>query len=177
MSEVIITVRGENESRVAPERAVAHVSAAADGPRRGAVVERISALAAPVRDDLARREDAGTVADWSSQRVSVWSDRPWNSDGKQLDLVHHASLEITATFTDFTMLSDWLNDIAARDGLQVGAVEWLLSPETKARVERDVATAAVSVAVERAGAYPAALGLRTVAPPDLADLRLLTGGA
>ncbi|CAN7313938.1 SIMPL domain-containing protein [Microbacterium sp. LjRoot45] len=177
MSEVIITVRGENESRVAPERAVAHVSAAADGPHRGAVVERISALATPVRDDLARGKDAGTVADWSSQRVSVWSDRPWNSDGKQLDLVHHASLEITATFTDFTVLSDWLNDVAARDGLQVGAVEWLLSPETRARVERDVATAAVSVAVERAGAYAAALGLRTVAPLEIADLGLLTGGA
>lgn len=176
MSEVIITVRGENEARVAPERAVAHVSVTADGPERGAVVERIAALATPVREDLAARKAAGVLTDWSGQRVSVWSDRPWNNEGRQLDLVHHASVELTATFTDFMVLSDWLNGLAERDGLQVGAVEWLLSPETRSRVERDVATAAVAVAVDRATAYAGALGLTTVTPMEIADLGLLTGG-
>jgi len=176
MSEVIITVRGENEARVAPERAVAHVSVTADGPERGAVVERIAALATPVREDLAARKAAGVLTDWSSQRVSVWSDRPWNTEGRQLDLVHHASVELTATFTDFMVLSDWLNGLAERDGLQVGAVEWLLSSETRSRVERDVATAAVAVAVDRATAYAGALGLTTVTPMEIADLGLLTGG-
>ena len=177
MSEVIITVRGENEARVAPERAVAHISVSADGPQRGAVVERIAALATPVREDLAARKAAGTLTDWSSQRVSVWSDRPWNNEGRQLDLVHHASVELTATFTDFMVLSDWLNEVAERDGLQVGAVEWLLSPETRAHVEREVATAAVAVAVDRATAYAGAIGLTSVAPVEIADLGLLTGGA
>ncbi|CAI9386486.1 SIMPL domain-containing protein [Microbacterium sp. T2.11-28] len=176
MSEVIITVRGENEARVAPERAVAHVSVTADGPERGAVVERIAALATPVRDDLAARKAAGALTDWSSQRVSVWSERPWNNEGRQLALVHHASVELTATFTDFMVLSDWLNGLAERDGLQVGAVEWLLSPETRSRVERDVATAAVAVAVDRATAYAGALGLTAVTPLEIADLGLLTGG-
>lgn len=176
MSEVIITVRGENETRVAPERAVAHVSASVDGPERGTVVERIAALAFPVREDLTARKAAGTVADWSSHRVSVWSDRPWNNEGRQLDLVHHASVELTATFTDFTVLSDWLNGIAEQDGLQVGAIDWQLSPDTRARIEREVATAAVSVAVERATAYAEAIGLATVAPVEIADLGLLTGG-
>ena len=73
MSEVIITVRGESERRVAPERAVAHVTTTADGPERGAVVERIAALAEPVRTDLDARKSAGRIADWSSQRVSVWA--------------------------------------------------------------------------------------------------------
>jgi len=177
MSEVIITVRGENEARVAPERAVAHISVSADGPQRGAVVELIAALATPVREDLAARKAAGTLTDWSSQRVSVWSDRPWNNEGRQLDLVHHASVELTATFTDFMVLSDWLNEVAERDGLQVGAVEWLLSPETRAHVEREVATAAVAVAVDRATAYAGAIGLTSVAPVEIADLGLLTGGA
>ena len=52
MSEVTITVRGEHETRVPPEEAVAHLSVRAEGPERGAVVERIAALAAPLRDDL-----------------------------------------------------------------------------------------------------------------------------
>lgn len=176
MNEVTITVRGENEARLTPERAVAHVSASVDGPERGLVVERIAALAAPVRADLTARKADGSVADWSSQRVSVWSDRPWNNEGRQLDLVHHASVELAATFTDFMVLSDWLNSVAAQDGIQVGIVEWQLSPETRTRVEREVATAAVAVAVDRATAYAAAIGLTTVTPVEIADLGLLTDG-
>ncbi len=174
MSDVIITVRGQHEQRVSPERAIAHVSAVADGPDRGTVVERVAALAFPVREDLSARTSAGTVAEWSSQRVSVWADRPWNNEGVQLDLVHHASVELTATFTDFMVLSDWLNDIAATDGLQVGPVEWHLTPDTRSRVEREVATAAVAIAVERAQAYAAAIGVGTVSPREIADVGLLS---
>lgn len=175
MSEVIITVRGESRSDVPPERAVAHVRASVDGPQRGAVVEQIAALAQPVRTELANRKAAGSIEDWSSGRVSVFADRPWNNEGRQLDLVHHASVELTATFADVLALSDWLNAIAATEGLQVGAVDWQLRPETRARIEREVATDAVAVAVERATAYAAAIGLTTVTPLQIADLGLLDG--
>ncbi|WP_298942127.1 SIMPL domain-containing protein [uncultured Microbacterium sp.] len=176
MSEVIITVRGSDEARIAPERAVAHISASVDGPERGRVVERIAALASPVRDDLAARQAAGTIEDWSAQRVSIWSDRPWNTEGRQLDLVHHASVEIVATFSDFVALSDWLTVIGMQEGFQVGTVEWQLTPDTRARTEREVATAAVSVAVERATAYASAIDRATVTPIEIADLGLLTHG-
>ncbi len=176
MSEVIITVRGSDEARVAPERAVAHISAAVDGPQRGGVVERIAALAAPVREDLAARKAAGTIEDWSAERVSIWSDRPWNNEGHQLDLVHHASVDIIATFADFVALSDWLNGIATQEGLHIGAVDWQLTPDTRARTERAVATAAVAVAVERATSYAAAIDCTTVTPLEIADLGLLTQG-
>lgn len=176
MSEVTITVRGEHEARIAPEHAIAHVSASVDGAERGAVVERIAALVGPVRDDLTARKASGGIADWTSQRVSVWADRPWNSEGRQLDLVHHASVELRATFTDFMLLSDWLSDMASREGMQVGSVSWELAPETRARVERAVATQAVSVAVERATAYAEAIGRATLTPVEIADLGLLTDG-
>lgn len=176
MSEVTITVRGEHEARIAPEHAIAHVSASVDGAERGAVVERIAALVGPVRDDLTARKASGGIADWTSQRVSVWADRPWNSEGRQLDLVHHASVELCATFTDFMLLSDWLSDMASREGMQVGSVSWELAPETRARVEREVATQAVSVAVERATAYAEAIGRATLTPVEIADLGLLTDG-
>ncbi|GAA3020291.1 SIMPL domain-containing protein [Microbacterium dextranolyticum] len=173
MSEVTITVHGESETRVAPEIAIAHVTVAADGPARGLVVERIAAVAEPIRADLTARKASGTIDDWSSQRVSVWADRPWNTDGRQLDPVHHASVELTATFTDVLALSDWLNGIASTDGLRIGNVEWLLTPETRAAIERRVATQAVAVAVERATAYAHALGRETIEPVQLADIGLL----
>ena len=174
MSEVTITVRGEHETRVLPEEAVAHLSVRAEGPERGAVVERIAALAAPLRDDLTTRKDAGGVTDWSSQRVSVWANRPWNNEGKQLALVHYASVEITATFTDFAALSWWISDVAERDGVQVDNVTWRLTPATAKSMEADVAAQAVKVAVDRATAYASAIGLASLTPLEIADLGLLT---
>lgn len=177
MTAVTITVRGESHTRVLPERAVAHVTASADGPERAAVVDRIATLTEPLRADLTARASAGTIADWASQRMSVWADRPWNNEGAQLALVHHASVEVTATFTDPSALSEWVNDIASTDGLQVGAVDWQLTPETRARVERAVATDAVAIAVERATAYAAAIGRHEVSPLEIADLGLLGSSA
>lgn len=173
MSDVTITVRGESQTSVLPERAVAHATASAEGPTRSAVVERVAALSEPLRADLTALAGTGTLIDWTSARMSVWADRPWNSEGKQLELVHHASVDFSATFADPLVLSEWLNTIAATDGLQVGPVEWQLTPETRTRIERAVATDAVAVAVARASAYAAAIGRHDVRPIEIADLGLL----
>lgn len=176
MSEVVITVRGEHETRIAPERAVAHLTVRAEGPERGAVVERMAAFSEPVRDDLASRKSAGTVTEWTSQRVSVWSERPWSPDGKRLAPVHYGSVDFTAAFTDFTVLSWWAGEVAERDGVQLGWIDWQLLPETRASVEREVAAGAVAVAVARAHAYAGAVGLSTVTPIEIADVGLLSKG-
>ncbi|WP_243074643.1 SIMPL domain-containing protein [Microbacterium sp. SS28] len=173
MSEVVITVRGEHEARVAPEEGVVRLSVRAEGPERGIVVERISALAEPLRTDLGARQKAGGVREWSSQRVAVWANRPWNADGKQLALVHYASVEFSAVFTDFAGLSWWVTEIAERDGVQVDGVEWQLTRATAKQAEADVATEAVRVAVDRATAYATALGLSAVTPLEIADAGLL----
>jgi uncharacterized protein YggE len=174
MSEVVITVRGQHETRIQPEEAVAHLSVRAEGRQRGEVVERMASLAAPLRDDLETRKDAGGVAQWTSQRVSVWANRPWNSEGKQLALVHYASVDFTATFTDFAALSWWVTEVSERDGVQVDGVTWRLTPATAQATEADVAAQAVRVAVERARAYAGAIGLASVEPVEIADLGLLT---
>ena len=173
MSDVTITVRGEHETRVAPERGIVHASVRAEGADRGAVVERIAALALPLREDLTARKEAGGIEEWSSQRVSVWANRPWNNEGKQLALVHYASVEITATFTDFAALSWWVSDIAEREGVQIDTVTWSLTPGTAKSTETFTAEQAVTVAVDRATAYAGAIGLSTVTPLEIADLGLL----
>nr|WP_274638152.1 SIMPL domain-containing protein [Microbacterium bovistercoris] len=173
MTEVSITVRGDHEVLRSPEEAVAHIAVRAEGAERGAVVERIAALSAPIRDGLAARKDAGGLSDWSSQRVAVWAERPWNPEGRQLAVVHHAAVQISATFTDFTALSWWVSQVAEQDGVHVGDIDWRLTRDTEAALEREVAAQAVRVAVERATAYAQALGLTEVVPVQIADVGLL----
>jgi uncharacterized protein YggE len=177
MSEVIITVRGEHELRVAAERATVHVSVAFDGPDRADVVERTLAAAEPVRTGLEARKNAAAVTEWTSQRLSVYADRPWSNDGRRLAPVYRASIEFTGTFSDFSELSVWVTELTVHDGVTIGAIDWHLTPETEAEVEREVATQAVGVAVSRARAYAEALGLSTVAPLEIADRGLISEAA
>lgn len=178
MSELEITVRGDAERRVPPERAIVRATVHADGPERGPVIERVGSLAEPVRDGLLAHQRSGEVIEWSSGRVSVWSERPWNQDGLQLPLVHHAALELSATFTDLGALSWWVGDIADTEEVQIASVEWALHPETRVTLEREVAADAVRAAVERAEAYAIAIGRSEVEAVQIADVGLLgTPGA
>src|SRR5690606_38443395 len=62
------------------------------------------------------------------------------------------------------------------DGVAVGYIDWHLSPQTEADVEREVAADAVGVAVARARAYAEALGLHNVTPLEIADRGLISEG-
>ncbi|MDF2562389.1 MAG: neuraminidase [Microbacterium sp.] len=176
MSEVIVTVRGEHEARTAPERATIRVSVRAEGSERTNVVERVMRLAEPVRGSITVRADAGSVVDWSSKRLSVRAERPWNNDGKRLAPVYYASIDFTATFAEASELSIWVSEASPWDGVEVGWVDWHLTPATRAQIEREVAAHAVRVAVTRAKAYAGALGLDEVTPLEIADVGLISNG-
>lgn len=176
MSEVVITVRGEHEVRVAPERALVTLSVALDGPDRDTVVSRTLGLADPVREALAARQSSGAVETWSSRRLAVRSERPWSGDGTRLALVHHASVDFSATFVDFAALSAWVGDVSVVEGVSIDGTQWILTPQTRARIEQEVAAEAVRIAVARAGAYATTLGLTSVQPIEIADAGLLAEG-
>ncbi|MFK3679388.1 SIMPL domain-containing protein [Microbacterium sp. NPDC090218] len=176
MSEVTVTVRGEHEARIAPERATIRVSVRAEGPERTAVVEHVMRLADPVRGSITERADAGSVVEWTSKRLSVRAERPWNNEGKRLAPVYYASIDFTATFAEASELSIWVSDISPWDGVEVGWVDWHLTPVTRTQIEREVAAEAVSVAVTRAKAYAGALGLDQVTPLEIADVGLISNG-
>lgn len=174
MSEVIITVRGEHELRVAPERATVQLSVALDGPEREDVVTRTLSLAEPVRSSITQREEGGSITQWSSQRLSVYAERPWNDEGRRLAPVYRASIDFTVTFCDISEMSIWVSEISIADGVSIGDVDWHLTTDTEREVEREVATRAVAVAVERARAYAQALGLKEVTPLEIADRGLIS---
>lgn len=175
MSAVTITVRGEHEIRIAPERATVSITVSADGPDRAATVELAMSRAAPVRASIIAHSDAGAIEDWSSTDLRISTDRRWNNDGEPGPALHRASIDFRTTFADANGLSEWVNEVAALEGLDLGWVDWRLTASTHAEVERSVAAAAVAVAVERAQAYASALGLVTVTPIEIADTELLTG--
>lgn len=174
MSDVTITVRGENERRIRPERATTHVTVRAEGPERTGVVETAMRLAEPVRASIADRQGSGSVTEWTSKRLAVRAERPWNSEGKQLALVYHAAIDFTATFAEASDLSVWVSEISVWDGVDIGGVHWHLTPQTRAETEREVASSAVGVAVQRAEAYATALGLQKVTPVEIADAGLIS---
>lgn len=174
MTDVTITVRGANEARIPPERATLHLSVRTEGPVRSTVVERTMSLAEPVRTSITDRLSAGSVIDWSSKRLTVRADRPWNNEGRQLAPVYHASVDFSATFAEASELSIWVSDVSAWDGVDIGWVNWHLTPQTRADIEREVESSAVGVAVQRAQAYAAALGLESVTPLEIADTGLMS---
>ncbi len=176
MSEVTVTVRGEHEARLAPERATIRVTVRAEGPERTVVVDGALRLAEPVRASITGRKDAGSVVEWTSKNLSVRAERPWNNEGRRLDPVYYASVDLTATFADAAELSVWVSEVSAWDGVEVGWVDWHLTPETTARIEREVAAAAVGAAVARAEAYATALGLASITPLEIADVGLISSG-
>lgn len=176
MSDVTVTVRGEHEVRVAPERATVRVSVRTEGSERTDVVERVQRLATPLRDGLAARAESGSITAWTSTQSSVRAERPWSNDGTRLAPVFHASVEFTATFDEASELSIWISEVSAWDGVEVGWVDWHLTPETASRIEQEVAAQAVTVAVTRAGTYAAALGLGEVTPLEIADTGLISSG-
>ena len=102
----------------------------------------------------------GRVVDWTSKRLSVRAERPWNNDGKRLAPVYYASIDLTATFTEASELSIWVSDVSAWDGVEVGWVNWHLTPETRARARARGRRRRPSASLSPApSAYANALGL------------------
>ncbi|WP_040165086.1 SIMPL domain-containing protein [Microbacterium gorillae] len=173
MTDVVITVRGEHEARIPAELGIANVSARVDGPDRAEVVASATRLAAQLREEIAGAAATGAVSEHSSERLSVWSNRPWSDKGKQQPLVHNAVISTRSEWTDFSALSEWIGSVSEREGITVDGVSWRLSEATDKEQEAAVAQHAVAVAVARAQAYADALGLGTVQALEVADAGLL----
>ena len=91
-----ITVRGSFAAFERPERGTVRATIAYDGPAMEPVYGRVARDLDAVKASIAPldNKDNGPVTWWSTKHVATWSHRPWNQDGKQLPLVHHASVGV-----------------------------------------------------------------------------------
>lgn len=175
MADTIITVQGEAETRIPAERARVSAGVHAWGPEREAVFARavaaadaISSLTEPLLEP-----HEGAVRSWSKERVRVWSERPWNNEGKQLDPVQHAALDVQAVFADFDALARWVEKVALIPDAQLSSIEWELTDETRLGALGGVRSDAVADAVAKATTYAKAIGLGTVTAIAVADPGML----
>lgn len=170
-----ITVQGSHTAWFDAERATLHASAAFDGPKRDEVFARATDAAAAVTAIITPLHDAaaGPVTWWSSDRVNVWSERPWNHDGKRLPLVYHATIGVQAKFRDFEALSRVIEQLAVLDGISLGAIAWDLTDERRTAVTDEVRREAVADAVRKAGTYASAAGVGAPAVIAIADPGML----
>ena len=173
MTETVITVRGEFTRRYPAERATLLTSVAFDGEDRESVVALASAGAEELREHLTTLKANGAIATWSSDRVQVWAERPWNSEGMQLDPVTHAQVSLRAVFTDFDELGRFLTDFATTTGVTLQHIEWELSDATRTTATAEVRSRAVKDAVAKATVFAQSIGLGTVRATALADPGML----
>ena len=167
-----ITVRGSFAAFERPERGTVHATIAYEGPVMEPVYSRVARDLDAVKASIAPldNKDNGPVTWWSADQLRTWSNRPWNKDGKQLPLVHHASVGFEVKFRDFGVLSRWVGEhIANTEGFRVTHVEWALTAKRREALQKEVRTRAARDAVTRAQEYADALGLGQIRPVAIAD--------
>ncbi|QEO10451.1 SIMPL domain-containing protein [Protaetiibacter larvae] len=171
----LITVQGSFSAWYPAERATVRISIGFDGATRDTVLGSATATAKTVVDSVTaiHDPDSGPVTWWSSDRVRVWADRPWNNEGKQLPLVHHATIGVTVKFKDFDALADWLIETAAVSGVQVNGIEWALTESKRTSVTTEVRSRAVKDAADKARVFAQAIGLGQLTAVAIADPGML----
>ena len=175
MTDTIITVQGEYSAWYPAERATVSASVHADGPKRDVVFARAVEASDTVRNliESIHDKEAGPITWWSSDSVRVWSERPWNNDGKQLAPVFHAAVDFSAKFKDFEALARWVESAAAVDAVTVGSISWDLTDATRTSATVEVRSRAVKDAVAKASVYAQSIGLGSVTAIALADPGML----
>ena len=119
-------------------------------------------------------ETSGALDTWSAGQLRVWSYRPWNSEGRQLPLVHQASADVEVIFKDLARLGDWLGESAGVPELTVNGIDWRLTDATRRTVQEAAQRGAVADALTKARIYASALGLGLPTPIELADHGMLS---
>ncbi|WP_309710988.1 SIMPL domain-containing protein [Pseudolysinimonas sp.] len=176
MTGTIITVQGTASEWFEAERATINVTVSHDGPKREPVFEATTSVGAQVTAVLSELEGSA-ITRWSSDRVSVWSNRPWNNDGKQLAPVYYAALSASARFQDFDALSAFVERFATVTGVTIASITWDLTEERRLAVTSDIQSRAVHDATVKATTYARAAGLSAVTPVAIADPGMLGDGS
>ncbi|GAA3519316.1 hypothetical protein GCM10022234_13630 [Aeromicrobium panaciterrae] len=168
-----ITVRGSAEATHPAERATVSMAASIEGSDKAQVFADAVALQDPLTKQLRELVDLDAVTTWSSDQVRVFSHRPWDHEGKRLDVVHSARVQVVAEFTDFERLSGFLDFWSGKDGIEVGYIAWDVTVKNRRSYESEVRKAAVEDAIAKAQVYANSVRRGKVVALQLSDPGML----
>jgi uncharacterized protein YggE len=175
MTETVITVQGRFSAFYPAERATVEVSVHREAARRQPAFAGTLAASETVRESIVALHDhsAGPVTWWASDSIQVWTEKPWNNEGKQLPPVFHARIGFTVKFSDFDALAQWIEAVSATDSVSIGQITWALTEARTTGVTAEVRSRAVKDAVAKASVYAQSIGLGSVHAVAIADPGML----
>ncbi|MDH6180487.1 uncharacterized protein YggE [Microbacteriaceae bacterium SG_E_30_P1] len=175
MADTIITVQGEHSAWYPAERATVSASVHAWGDTREDVFQRATTATESLRAlvEPLHNTTSGPITWWSSDSVRVWTERPWNNEGAQLDPVFHAAVDFSVKFSDFGALAEWVEAAASIPDTAIGGIQWDLTEATRTSVTTEVRSRAVKDAVSKAAIFAQSIGLGSVKAIALADPGML----
>lgn len=175
MTETVITVQGRFSAFYPAERATVEISVHREAAKRATAFDGTIAASDTVRKSIVALHDpaTGPVTWWASDSVQVWTEKPWNAEGKQLPPVFHARVGFTVKFGDFEALGTWIEAVSATDSVTVGQIAWALTDARTTGVTAEVRSRAVKDAVAKASVYAQSIGLGSVTAVAIADPGML----
>ncbi|MFD1713936.1 SIMPL domain-containing protein [Amnibacterium flavum] len=173
---VDISVAGEATTHVPAERGTPRLTVSIEGPDRAAVLARASELHHDLSEQARQQVGSGAATRWTADSIWVRSEDRYIKDSDTPVRTEVATVDLTVRFRDFGAMSEWVEHTAAREGIQLGGVEWSLTDATLAEARSRVRVAAVRDAQDRARAYSDALGLQEVVLERVWEAGLRPGG-
>lgn len=153
------------------------MAAAIEGADKAQVFASAVALQEPLLAQLRELVDLNAVSTWSSDQVRVFSHRPWDHEGKRLEMVHVARVQAEAEFVDFERLSGFLDYWSGTEGIEIGGIVWDVTLKNRRAYEAEVRKAAVEDAVAKAQVYANAVRRGKVVAQQLSDPGMLGGSS
>ncbi|HEY8300788.1 MAG TPA: SIMPL domain-containing protein, partial [Jatrophihabitans sp.] len=183
MSDVVISVRGEASSVVAPDVALlaCHVQTRAPdkAPALAAAagdLRTVEAALASLGGVVATSESRRVPLSWAASSVHTQEESYWDRHTEQQRPTGQivATVDVQVRVRDLDLLSQVGDALAGQQSLQLGHVGWVVDDDNPAwpRVRAD----AIRTALQRARDYAAALGGSVTTVSQIADSGLLSHG-
>ncbi len=155
---VAISVAGEATRWVRAERGVARVSVQHEHEDRATAVQATAAVHAELAGEAEAHVRSGAATRWQTEQVWVSTIQRYLKDSDTSIPIQVARVSLIVRFSDWDALSDWVSDVAGRDGVSVDGVDWVLTEAKERAVRSAVRVDAVHDARTRASAYAGAIG-------------------